>query len=47
MTTLGGVKVDGTSITISNGIISSVYTLPTASTTLLGGVKIDDFNHYF
>jgi len=40
-TTLGGVKVDGTSITISNGVISSVYTLPTASTTLLGGVKID------
>lgn len=41
---LGGVKVDGTTITIdSNGIISSYgsYTLPTASTTVLGGVKVD------
>ena len=41
--TLGGVKVDGSTITISNGIITSTggYTLPTASTTVLGGVKID------
>lgn len=43
-TVLGGVKVDGTSITIDgSGVISgaSTYTLPTASTTVLGGVKID------
>jgi hypothetical protein len=42
-TALGGVKVDGTSITINNGVISSTaaYTLPTATTTALGGVKID------
>ena len=44
--TLGGVKVDGTTITISNGVISatpsgSSYTLPTASTSTLGGVKVD------
>jgi hypothetical protein len=41
--TLGGVKVDGSTITISNGVISSTggYTLPTASTTVLGGVKVD------
>lgn len=76
--TLGGVKIDGTSITISNQVISatdelpadpstdgtyklvntvettngtqtatqtweedSEYTLPTASTTTLGGVKVD------
>jgi len=41
--TLGGVKVDGSTITISNGIITSTggYSLPTASTTVLGGVKID------
>ena len=42
-TTLGGVKVDGTSITINaNGVISgaSTYTLPTASTTVLGGIKV-------
>jgi hypothetical protein len=40
---LGGVKVDGTTITISNGVISSAasYNLPTASTSTLGGVKID------
>jgi len=40
---LGGVKVDGTTITITNGVITSTggYTLPTASTTVLGGVKID------
>ena len=42
--TLGGVKVDGTTITIdSNGTIhgSSSYELPTASNTTLGGVKVD------
>ena len=42
--TLGGVKVDGTTITIdANGVISgaSTYVLPTASTNTLGGVKID------
>jgi len=42
--TLGGVKVDGTTITVTNGIITAnytTYTLPTASTTVLGGVKID------
>jgi hypothetical protein len=39
---LGGVKVDGTTITISSGTISSTqYTLPTASSTVLGGVKVD------
>ena len=38
---LGGVKVDGSSITISNGVISSVYTLPTATTSVLGGIKVD------
>lgn len=43
-TILGGVKVDGTTITIDgSGVISSYgsYTLPTASTTVLGGVKVD------
>ncbi len=69
--TLGGVKVDGSSVTISNGVISassiayndltnkpslfsgsyadltnkptipSAYTLPTASGSVLGGVKVD------
>ena len=42
--TLGGVKVDGTTITIdASGVISgaSTYVLPTASTNTLGGVKID------
>ena len=41
-TVLGGVKVDGTSITIASGVISATYsyTLPTASSTVLGGVKI-------
>jgi hypothetical protein len=42
--TLGGVKVDGTTITINaSGVISgaNTYTLPTASTTTLGGVKVD------
>ena len=41
--TLGGVKVDGTSITINNGVISgsNQYTLPIATSSLLGGVKPD------
>lgn len=40
-TVLGGVKVDGSSITISGaGVISSAYTLPTASVSTLGGVKV-------
>ena len=40
---LGGVKVDGTSITINNGVISgaNTYTLPIATTSVLGGVKVD------
>lgn len=39
---LGGVKVDGTSITIASGVISAAgYTLPTASASTLGGVKVD------
>jgi plastocyanin len=41
---LGGVKVDGTSITINgSGVISgsSSYTLPIASASVLGGVKVD------
>ena len=40
---LGGVKVDGTTITISSGVISAApqYTLPTATTSVLGGVKVD------
>jgi hypothetical protein len=42
---LGGVKVDGSTITISNGVISasqsSSYILPTASASTLGGVKVD------
>jgi hypothetical protein len=39
---LGGVKVDGTTITITNGVISgaNTYTLPAASTSTLGGVTI-------
>jgi hypothetical protein len=41
-TQLGGVKVDGTSVTISSGTISATpYTLPTATTSVLGGVKVD------
>lgn len=41
-TTLGGVKVDGTTTTTdTDGTIHAHYTLPTASTTTLGGVKID------
>ena len=42
--TLGGVKVDGNTITIDeNGVISgsSNYELPTATTSVLGGVKPD------
>ena len=42
---LGGVKIDGTTITINgSGVISAAsggYVLPTASTTVLGGVMID------
>lgn len=46
--TLGGVKVDGSSITInSSGVISATggggtggYTLPTASSSTLGGIKV-------
>lgn len=43
-TSLGGVKVDGTTITVSDdGTISSLsnYELPTATNSILGGVKID------
>ena len=43
--TLGGVKVDGTTITIDeNGTIhgANTYELPTASENVLGGVKIDN-----
>lgn len=44
-TVLGGVKVDGITITATaDGTISSTasaYTLPTASVSVLGGVKID------
>lgn len=42
-TVLGGVRVDGTTVTINgSGIISSAsaFTLPTASSTVLGGVKV-------
>jgi hypothetical protein len=42
-TVLGGVKVDGVTITIdANGVISgaNTYVLPTATSTILGGVKI-------
>jgi len=40
---LGGVKVDGTSITITNGVISgsNQYTLPIATTSVIGGVRPD------
>jgi hypothetical protein len=41
---LGGVKIDGTTITIDgSGVISgaTAYTLPTTTTSVLGGVKID------
>ena len=42
--TLGGVKVDGSTITIDeSGVIhgANTYELPTASDTVLGGVKVD------
>ena len=44
-TQLGGVKVDGSTITINNGVISATggtggYTLPPATTLALGGVMI-------
>ena len=41
-TQLGGVKVDGTTITVNNGIISgaNTYVLPTATPSILGGVKV-------
>ena len=43
-TELGGVKVDGTTITIADGVISAQasdpYTLPTASADTLGGIKV-------
>lgn len=42
-TVLGGVRVDGTTITINaSGIISAAaaYTLPTASASVLGGIKV-------
>ena len=42
---LGGIKVDGTTITIDeNGTIhgANTYILPTASDTVLGGVKVDN-----
>ena len=44
---IGGVKPDGTTTTVdTDGTIHAVmpepYTLPTASTTTLGGVKVDD-----
>jgi len=41
---LGGVKIDGSTITISGGVITANYTaysLPAATTTVLGGIKID------
>jgi hypothetical protein len=42
-TVLGGVKIDNTTITINNGVISApyAYTLPISSTSVLGGVKVD------
>src|SRR4051812_20923086 len=43
-TVVGGVRVDGTTITIAGGTISASpgsYVLPTASTSVLGGVKVD------
>lgn len=41
-TQLGGVKIDNTTITINNGVISGYagYTLPAATTSTLGGVTI-------
>lgn len=43
--TLGGIKVDGTTITVdADGTIhgTNIYELPTASDTVLGGVKVDN-----
>jgi len=40
VSTSGGVKVDGTSITINNGIISAAATITTATSSVLGLVKI-------
>ena len=41
-TVKGGVKIDGTTITLNgNSQLVANYTLPTASTTTIGGVKID------
>lgn len=40
---LGGVKVDGTTVTISGGVLSATaYSLPTATASVLGGVKPDN-----
>jgi hypothetical protein len=41
-TVLGGVKVDGITITITNGVISgaNTYSLPIASASVLGGIKV-------
>ena len=43
--TLGGVRIDGTTIQVSGGVISAPaltpYSLPVATTSLLGGVKVD------
>ena len=36
---IGGVKVDGTTVTISDGVISAV--MPKASSETLGAVKVD------
>ena len=40
---LGGVKIDGTTITLngSNQLVATTYTLPTATTSVLGGVRVD------
>ena len=41
---LGGIKADGTSVTVDGaGVLTATYsyTLPTASTSVLGGVKVD------
>ncbi len=43
-TVLGSVKVDGSTITITNGVISAASiadSLPVATTSTLGGVKVD------
>jgi len=41
--TLGGVRIDGTSITIASGVISATpatYSLPVATDSVLGGIKV-------